>query len=394
MEDEIKHKKLTIVYCLHNLWTAGGVERVTVNKANYLVNQGYKVHIVTTDQKEIPVFFELSPLVELHDLGLNYQDDNSRGRIGRILALYKKRPLHKRKLQTLFQQIKPDVVVSTGFQESSILPSLRDGSKKIREYHVSKFVRVLMYPREKVFLRLFGKFKAYLDQRLTHSYDRFVCLTDEEFPIWGGGNNSRVVAIPNARSFSPRETISEGTEPISRKKKVIAVGRSSYQKNYSEMIHIWAQLNSKYDDWSLHIYTSPTQCLDELIKQYNLTDRVFIETPTPLIREKYEESSIYVLTSHFEGLPMVLLEAQACGLPIVSYACPSGPRDIITDGVDGFLIEPYNQKEFVSTLSKLMDDADLRTRMGEEALKSSERFALEPVMQRWMQLFDEVIQEP
>ena len=101
----------------------------------------------------------------------------------------------------------------------------------------------------------------------------------------------------------------------------------------------------------------------------------------------YADSSIYVMTSHFEGLPMVLIEAQTMGLPVVSYACPSGPKDIIQDGVNGFLVAPYNQEAFAERLDKLISDADLRVRMGEEGRRLSQRYTPEVIMAKWEKLF-------
>ena len=109
------------------------------------------------------------------------------------------------------------------------------------------------------------------------------------------------------------------------------------------------------------------------------------------MHKAYADSSIYVMTSHFEGLPMVLLEAQATGLPIVSYACPSGPRDIVTDGKDGYLITPYDQDAFKERLIQLMENASLRQAMGQEAVQSAERFTTEAVMRQWETLFQSLV---
>lgn len=375
---------MTIVYCLSSLYKTGGIERTTTTKANYLAGLGHQIYIVTTDQGGRSTAFPLDGRIKLVDLELNYEADNALGRWGRLYALYRKRPLHKRKLEELFANLKPDIVVSTFFQEASILPELRDGSKKVLELHSTKCTRVLMHPPKKRLLRFLGSLRLWQEERIARYYDQFVCLTEEERPLWSRLPN--VAVIPNARSFPPKEV----TGP--RTKVVLAIGRFEYQKNFEELIQIWSRIAIKYPDWMLHIHGDGhlhTRCA-ELIKQLGLVNLRLLPA-TPHIQEEYLRSSIYVMTSHYEGQGIVLLEAQAAGLPIVSYACPSGPRDIVHDGEDGFLIELYNQQAFAEALERLMGDEPLRLQMGERAQRSSERFSVEQVMAKWVTLFDRLL---
>ena len=102
----------------------------------------------------------------------------------------------------------------------------------------------------------------------------------------------------------------------------------------------------------------------------------------------YLHSSIYAMTSRYEGLPMVLIEAQQMGLPIVSFACPCGPRDVIHEGEDGFLIPLGEEDAFIRALRQLMDSEAERQRMGRAARLSSARYDVDTIMAHWIQLFD------
>lgn len=377
---------MKIVYCLQGLHRKGGIERVVTTKANYLADLGYEVHIVTTDQGSSTVAFPLSDRVQLHDLELNYYKDNGFGRWKRMLALYRKRGEHRQKLERLFAEIKPDVVVSTFFQDAEILPSLKDGSKKVLELHSAKNTPILMYPEEQRLLRAYGRMRVLLQERLAKRYDQFVILTEEERPLWSSLSNVSVI-------HNPRTFISEQRADVEVSRNVVAVGRYEYQKNFRGLINVWSLITpERRANWKLNIYGDGymRKLISDEIERLGLSDSVVLHDSTSAIKEVYQSSAIYAMTSHFEGLPMVLLEAQAVGLPMVSYACPSGPRDIITHGKDGYLVDMYDDEAMAKHLTSLMSNDALREEMSREAYKSSERFALEGIMKQWVDLFDEL----
>lgn len=377
---------MKIVYCLQALHRRGGIERVLTTKANYLAALGHEVHIVTTDQRDGTIAFELDPRIQLHDLGLNYELDNDLGRFGRLKALLQKRPLHRERLSRLLRELKPDITVSTFFQEASLLPSLSDGSKKVLEMHSSRLTPVLMYPKERYIFRLLGRLRIWANERLARKYDRVVILTHEELPLWHKLSN--VCVIPNALPFT-----AENLSADMSSKRVIAVGRFEYQKNFKELIDIWALLPEEIrHEWHLDIYGDGYHrwAYMDQIEALSLSNSVSIHKPSGEIKQRYLEHSIYCMTSHYEGLPMVLLEAQTLGLPVVTYACPSGAKDIVSDGVDGFLVAAGDKRAFVERLLSLMQDEDLRRRMGVQAQVASKRFALDKVMAQWLSLFEEL----
>ena len=378
---------MKVVYCISGMYKSGGIERVLAGKVNYLVAHGIEATIITTDQNNRPDFFPIDPRVNRIDLGLNYDQFDELPTWKRYWETHKLRPHHRRLLEKALLSEHADITVSVLRHESTFLPDLQDGSKKILESHSSKFTPVLMYPKDATLRRFFGKWRMKGQERLASRSDRFVILTEEEWPLWQG--KAQVAVIPNALPFTTH------TPAKCINKRLIAVGRMEYQKNFSELLQIWAKVASSYPDWSLHIYGSGWM-LDGLKRQaqyLGISSQVVFEGAVSNMEEAYRESSVYVMTSHFEGLPMVLLEAQASGLPIVSYACPSGPKDIVTDGVDGYLVPLYDHKAFQERLQTLMSNEDLRVQMGKAAVLASQRYEETSIMERWVNLFTTLSQE-
>lgn len=378
---------MKIVYSLHSITRKGGIERVVATKANYWAQQGHEVSIITTDQRSTPLSFDLEASVRHYDLGMNYEEDNRLGRWGRLVALYRKRAIHRERLTALLHELRADVVVSTFFQDASLLPDIQDGSRKVLELHSSKKTKVLMYPKERWLMRLFGRIRIWQNTRTAQRYDHFVILTEEERPLYRSLRNLEV--IPNPRPFAPDTNADTEIPSLQREKCILAVGRHEYQKNFEALVRIWGRIADELPDWHLTIVGGgPLQsALQSLIDSLGLGARTHLAPATSQIVDYYRTAAVYAMTSHFEGLPMVLLEAQAMGLPIVSYRCPSGPADIVTDGVDGLLIETGDEEAFAQALRTLLPDGDRLMAMSREAVKSSERFALERIMYRWERLF-------
>ena len=379
---------MKIVYCISGMFKSGGIERVITNKVNYLVAHGYDACIITTDQAGRPDFFPIDERVERIDLGLNYDQYDELPTWKRYWKTWRLRSLHKARLEEALKQLRADVTVSVWRQEVSFLPDLKDGSRKVLELHSAKDTAVLMYSVASKLRRLFGHLRVALQERVATRYDRFVILTHEEQPLWKGFTNLSV--IPNALPFRPKQFADVSD------KRLIAVGRMEYQKNFPELLRIWSRIASDFPDWMLHSYGDGwmLNVLKQQAEELGVASQVTFEGAVSDMETAYASSSIYLMTSHFEGLPMVLLEAQSVGLPAVSYACSSGPRDIITDGEDGFLVPLYDEATFAERLSTLMRDEALRTRMGKAAEVASHRYDLEVIMPQWLNLFNSLSSSP
>ena len=374
---------MRIVYCIPATSNSGGMERVLTRKVNYLAGLGHELIIITTDQRGAKPFFPLDESVKQYDLGINYDENNGQGIFAKALAYPRKKRLHKQRLQALLLKLRADIVISMFGDDSSFLPKIKDGSKKILEYHFSKLKR-LQYGRTGLW-RLVDVLRTKMDERTVKPFDRFVVLTAEDQGYWGALPNIRV--IPNPLPFISEETSS------CKATKVVAVGRYDFQKNFSKLLQLWARIAPQFPEWTLEIYGDGDQrCqLEQEVKELGISSSVTLAQPTHKMKEVYLSASIYAMTSRYEGLPMVLIEAQQMGLPIVSFACPCGPRDVIHDGEDGFLIPMGEDDIFLKALSTLMASEEKRVYMGQRAREASARYEVDAVMNKWLTLFSELV---
>ena len=379
---------MKIIYCTHSVCNPGGMERVLANKVTYLVEKlHWDVSIVTTDQKNRPAFYPLPEGVRMTDLGINYSDDNVKHPIGKIFGYLLKRRTHRKRLTELLMREKADIVVSLYPSESSFIPLIKDGSRKVLELHFCKFFR-LQYGR-KGLLGLIDRWRTRQDERIVQKFDRFVVLTYEDKGYWG--NLPNIEVIPNAAKFMGN-TSSDLTVH-----RVIAVGRLDYQKGFDRLLRTWRmiQQTGRYADWHLDIFGQGEwhDWLQGMIVDWQLSDTVCIHRPTERIGEEYAASSIIVMTSHYEGFGMVLVEAMAYGVPAIAFDCKCGPKDIIRQGENGLLVRDGDIEGLAQAMQRLMDDEPLRLRMGEEAKKVVDTYSEETVMKQWTKLFESLIKK-
>lgn len=373
---------MKIVYCIHSVYNPGGMERVLLNKVSYFaLKRNYDITIVTTDQHNRPPFYPFPGNVRMIDLGINYSEDNIKGAFGKITGYLKKRRKHKRLLTELLMREKADIVVSLYPSESSFIPDIKDGSKKVLEIHYCKFFR-LQYGRTGI-LGLIDRLRTKQDERIVSRFDRFVVLTNEDKGYWG--NIPNIVVIPNAAMLVGNK-YSDVTE-----KRVIAVGRLDYQKGFDRLIKAWkmVQQSGRFNDWKLDIFGQGEwkDMLNSMINDYGIAGTASINAPTKQIGDEYAKSSMLVMSSNYEGFPMVMIEAMACGLPVVSFDFKCGPKDIIDDGKNGIIVHDGDIEGLANAMMKLMDNQTLRKTMSENAKKVVDTYSEENVMKQWLDLF-------
>lgn len=373
---------MRLIYCTHSLCNPGGMERVLVNKVTYLVEKlHWDVSIVTTDQKGRPSFYPLPAGVRATDLGINYSDDNVKSVTGKILGYLQKRRRHKRLLTSLLEREKPDIVVSLYPSESSFIPDIKDGSKKVLELHFCKYFR-LQYGR-KGLLGMIDKWRTHQDERIVRKFDKFVVLTNEDKEYWGNLHNIEV--IPNA-AMNIGGHFSDVTNH-----RVIAVGRLDYQKGFDRLIQAWEYINKSglYSDWRLDIFGQGEwkEMLQEMVQAKNLSVSVHLNSTVKTIGEEYVNSSLLVMSSNYEGFPMVMIESMAIGLPVVAFDFKCGPRDIISDGENGLLVHNGDIPGLAVAMMKLMGDYELRRRMSVKARQVVDTYSEKAVMDKWVRLF-------
>lgn len=375
---------MKIVYCHCSLYNPGGMERVLFNKVAWLAAAGHDVSVVTTDQQGRPPFYRFPDGVRLTDLGINYSLDNNKSLRERIPSYLRKRRLHRRRLTGLLMAERPDITVSLYPSESSFIPDIPDGSKKILELHFNRYFR-LQYGRRGL-TGLIDRWRSRQDVKIARRFDSFVVLTDEDKKYWG--DIPAITVIPNAAL-----PMSLKSDCMSRR--VIAVGRLDYQKGFDRLISAWelVKRNPASAGWRLDIFGQGEwrEMLDAMIAEKGLRDSAKINVPVANIECEYARSSVIAMTSNYEGFGMVLAEAMSCGVPAVSFDCKCGPSDIITDGADGFLVRNGDIRAFADALLRMMADDDLRRRMGEAATAVTARYSEDRVMGQWLSLFSHLL---
>lgn len=352
------------------------------NKTSWLARHGHEVTVVTTDQRGRMPYFPMDECIGHYDLGINY-DENNGSLLRKFLQFPVKQRRHRRQLEKLLKEVRPDVTVCMFNNDVSFVHKMNDGSKKVLEVHFSKNKK-LQYARKGIW-HLADRWRTRQDEKLVRKYDHFVVLTYEDKRLWGDLPNISV--IPNALP-SHSSPLTPHPSPLTSHR-ILAIGRYDHQKGFDTLLCIWHALGKQKEGWTLDIIgDGPLRAtLQQQAEQLGLGNSVRLLKPTNNIQQAYLDASILVMTSRYEGLPMVLLEAQAHGLPIVAFACQCGPRDVITDGMDGFLIENRDEERFAKCLLRLMNDDELRQEMGAKAIEASQRFDEETIMRKWEQLF-------
>lgn len=383
---------MKIVYCLPQVYRPGGIERIISLKANYLADIcNDEIYIITACQFGKKPYYVFSSKIKFIDLNINYDAILILPIWKRIIRKIVLQLLHKRKLKKILCEIHPDITISTFTHEAAFLPQIKDGSKKILEFHFCKGHKIKM---AKAFhfgfiTKLAYYYRCWQEENIIiPKYDQFIVLTKEDEISW----KEKICNVKYISNILPFEK--EGKSELTQKH-VIAVGRLDGQKGFNRLIDIWALVTKKHPDWILDIYGKgrDLNALQLQINNYGISDTTIIHQPDQNIKDHYLNSSIFVMTSIYEGLPMTLLEANGLGLPSVCYDFPCGPKDVIKDGINGFLVKDGDFNTFADRLSTLIENDNIRKRMGLEAYRMSERYSCKNIMREWVNLFNELIKK-
>lgn len=370
---------MRILYVFRSLAYWGGIERILVDKMNNLVSMyGYEVYMLTTDQGCHPVPYQLDQRVHLKDLGIRLHQQYNYYGIKRGLIIWKLFRLYKKRLSEQLFRINPDVIVCTtsGYWDVNIIAQIKGNIPLVVECH-------------NVFRENFGKkgvnnklSDMLYKKGLSHA-QMIVSLTENDASDWRQVHKC-VGVIPNMVHLN------EGEVSTLKNKHVIWVGRLDYQKRPMEAIKIWQMVYPKHMDWHLDIYGDGEQIKEIEDAAHKLNMNIHVHQPTALIFDCYRDSSILLSTSLFEPFGLVLVEAMSCGLPIVTYDSPYGPSSLISDGIEGFLVEMSHSEIMARKICQLIDDKPLRQKMGISAIKTSSKYSSEFIMPMWKMLFEQI----
>ena len=375
---------MRILYVNDSLAIWGGLERILVEKMNCLAEEyDYDVHIVTADQGNHPIPYLLSSKVSFHDLEIQFHQEYKYHGIKRLFVNRKLHRIYKNRLRKYIETIKPDVISCTRLYLLGTVIKVKGKIPLIVESHTS----CKSYQYEvNGFLR---RFRESYYVRQTQKAQMIVALTEGDAKDWRRYNKN-VCVIPNIVHLNDTGIFSDGIS-----KSAIYVGRFSKQKDIGTLLKIWSIVHQKYPEWQLHIfggYGDQYERLFPIVKRAQ-SEGIIVHEPTSQIFDEYLKSSILLLTSLYEPFGLVLPEAMSCGLPVVTFDCPYGPAEIVTDGVDGFLIRERVVMEYADKVCMLIDDISLRQTMGKAGILSSQRFSSNIIMPKWIKLFEMIVKD-
>ena len=368
---------MKLLYVENSLAIYGGVERVLTDKLNWLVEEGnYEVSLITANQGGHPIVFPLSSKVRYYNLGIMFHQVYRYEGWKRYHQMFKLHKLFRQRMAEIVNTFSPDVIVCTRLDVVPDVIKVRKDIPVVYESHSS--FSSYKYERYAWAQILHIKYC----HRALKKVQMIVALTEGDALGWKNVTQN-VCVIPNIVHLNETNHYSD-----CHSKSVIFVGRYSYQKDINSLLRIWEIVHRRHSDWTLHIFGGfGNQQLTFKQEIERMGANVIMHQPTTSIDEEYQKSSMLLMTSRFEPFGLVLPEAMSCGLPVVAFNCPYGPADIISDGEDGFLIKKRDINDYVEKVCLLMENEDMRIKMGQAGVLSSQRFKASNIMPQWIQLF-------
>ncbi|MDG2431244.1 glycosyltransferase [Flavobacterium sp.] len=354
-----------IVILVDQLHSVGGIERLVVMKANYWAAIfGYSVTIISTEQRQQPFAYELSDQVRFVDLAINYDRSKSYFKSKNIFKFVR----NIKKLRNELKVIQPDfIIVASHIPITYCVNFFKGNAKTIKEFHFSKYNQT-------------DNFKSKLENILYDAYNYLVVLSPEEQSF---SKSAKTVVIANPITSNSLLNCKDQKKD----NKAIFLGRIAPVKNIEDLIYIWSEFIKEKSDWILEIYGADTDEYAKSLKQkvlnLNLTQSIIFMGETKETSAKLEEAKVLLLTSHHECFPLVILEALALAVPVFSYNCPTGPRNILTDRYDGRLIANKNREQFVAALTDFANNESHQRLLSQNAVQTANNYSIFNIMKLW-----------
>ncbi|TDW47120.1 glycosyltransferase involved in cell wall biosynthesis [Flavobacterium sp. 270] len=358
---------MNVSIIISDISKTGGTERAVVTLANILSEKYKSVTIVSlTRTQNKGSYYAIDNRVKLSFLDNEPLPLKLSGKIrwsiNTVLSL-----------RNYLKKNKTNLIISTGHNNNWLLPFMRL-NKKMKIIACEHIVYSSIPKISRIFMRLTYRF-----------LDKIVVLSESAKVSFH--KYSEVVVIPNAIPFKTKK------ESQLIRKQILMVGRLSPEKGLERLVSIAIDLKKKFPDWKIVVLGDGPEMIkiEKSINETDLNDFLVLKGATKDVEKYYLDSSIYIMTSHFEAFPMVLLEAQSFGLPIVAFNCPEGPSEIIRDGHNGFLVENGNIDEFSQKVEALIESKTLRDSLGRNAKRNSGKFSEKKIMEKWISLIDNEI---
>ncbi|MBO7047184.1 MAG: glycosyltransferase family 4 protein [Prevotella sp.] len=381
---------MRILFVIDKMQNYAGIERILTCKMNYISEQtAYNVFLTTYEQASQDLPFQLNGKISYQPIHIPMPLRNKMTFFSWLKAYFQARSQFKFQFGVLLNNIQPDIVICTvySFQILDIIlnTSHKKGIKTIMESH-TKGETVTMAHKFK-YNRHLHKLLSLWDYHIMKNLQYCSCvvtLTKQDVPFWQR-YAQRIEVIPNMLTITPKMVSDYRT------KRAISAGRYMSEKGFDRLLKSWRFIKKDFCDWQLYIFGNGDRIpYQEIVDQLQLGEVVHLMQATEDIAEEFSKSSIYVMSSRYEGFGLVLAEAMSCGLPCVSFNCPYGPREIITDGDDGFLAKEGDIEDLAKKLEQLMSDEELRKNMGAKAIHNITRYKQENIMAKWINLFNSI----
>ncbi|KMK77408.1 glycosyltransferase family 4 protein [Alkalihalobacillus pseudalcaliphilus] len=384
---------MKIHFLVYNIFGMGGTGRTVLNVANYLAEKNYDVEIISVFKRQAQGFFEIDPRIKvtvLHDtVTRNSKGKDVKTKVANQFLKLPSLAIHYQDEAYRTFRLLTDIKIISYIKKinSGILITTRPSFNLLAVKYANKGVTLVgqehlnidIYPKrlKKSMLKNYAK----LDYLLT--------LTDDDTVEYTRSFEGKSVEVRKITNSIPKlESMVSNLE----EKTIMAAGRLVEQKGFDLLIESFNYIKDEFPDWRVKIFGfgRDKKMLEALIQQYHLYNNVILMGPTKNIEKELAKSSIYALSSRFEGFGMVIVEAMQCGVPVVSYDCPKGPSEIINNNVDGILVDNGNVKEFAEKLALLMRDKNLREQIAKEGLISVKRFEIDQIGLEWEKLFEDI----
>ena len=374
---------MRIIFLLRSVVLSGGIERVVTEKANWLSCHGHQVLFITYEQSSHNLSFPLGSNVVHEDLACPYYTVFKHNFL--VRPFYKLMLKYKfgSRLKTMIKSFHPDVMVIpsniTEFFGSAV--SMRSLVPVIFECHSTNV--------ELMGLKNTWKQRYRKNQILYYikKCSLVVSLTNGDAQCWRK-RCKHVAVVPNPLPYYP--------DLINAKKKVpntiICVARLQMEKRIDRLIEAFSLISSKYPDWHIDIYGEGVEKahINQLIQNYGLSNKITICSPVRTIYDEYRRSQFLVLSSDSESFSLVIIEAMACGIPVVSTDCPFGPREIVDDGKTG-LLSRLEAEDLAAKMEWMIIHESERQKMGILAHQVVSRYEKNRVMEEWEKVYLSII---
>jgi glycosyltransferase involved in cell wall biosynthesis len=360
-----------IVILVDQLNSHGGIEKLVVLKANYWATVfNYQVTIISTEQHNKPIIYPLSDKVKCIDLETNYHREKSYFSGANILKFVS----NIFKIQKYLLKQQPDfVLVASHIPITYFLPFLYKKAKTIKEFHFSKFRATNLGLKNKVL--------SYMESK----YDYLVVLSEEEQTFY---TTTNTVVISNPIEKHDVNVISDAI--VSNENIAVAVGRFAPVKRLEVMVEIWRDFVATHPSWKLHIFGTVGndyfKQIERLVKELELQESIIFKGQSNVIHEAISKAKVLLMTSEQECFPMVILEANSVGIPVISFDSPTGPRNIMHHNRDGILVEYNNNDSFVKKLAQFDSDVNLQSQLSKNAIENAKSYSMDRIMNQWKEL--------